>query len=188
MKKLSATYKELGIAFTFPIDIEDEKGNRTYYEDSNGFWTRREYDEDGNETYYETSGGYWSRSEYDKNGKETYYEDSDGDKRGTKRGSCDGKVIEVDGKKYKLMELWYNIDMSRYDTPHYAQLFRSEATDARARARKNGDEKKQLRDTITKIMKAFDGNEEVQEQILRVVHDQGHDGHLLKRLTNVMNG
>ena len=78
--------------------------------------------------------------------------------------------------------------MSRYDTPHYAQLFRSEATDARARARKNGDAKKQLRDTITKIMKAFDGNEEVQEQILRVVHDQGHDGHLMKRLTNVMNG
>lgn len=78
--------------------------------------------------------------------------------------------------------------MSRYDTPHYAQLFRSEANDARARARKNGDAKKQLRDTITKIMKAFDGNEEVQEQILRVVHDQGHDGHLMKRLTNVMNG
>ena len=83
--------------------------------------------------------------------------------------------------------------MSRYDTPHYAQLFRSEATDAlrkvaEASARKNGDAKKQLRDTITKIMKAFDGNEEVQEQILRVVHDQGHDGHLMKRLTNVMNG
>ena len=78
--------------------------------------------------------------------------------------------------------------MSRYDTPHYAQLFRSEATDARARERKHGDAKKQLRDTITKIMKAFDGNEEVQEQILRVVHDQGHDGHLLKRLTNAMNG
>ena len=41
----------------------------------------------------------------DKNGNETYSENSDGDKRGTKRGSCDGKVIEVDGKKYKLTEL-----------------------------------------------------------------------------------
>ena len=54
--------------------------------------------------------------------------------------------------------------------------------------RKNRDEKKQLRDTITKIMKAFDGNEEAQEQILQVVYEQGHDGHLLRRLTNAMNG
>ena len=77
--------------------------------------------------------------------------------------------------------------MSRYETPYHAQLFRSEAIDASARASKNEDAKKQLRDTITKIMKAFDGNEEVQEQILQVVHNQGHDGHLMKRLTNAMN-
>ena len=126
MKKLSATYKKLGIAFTFPIKITNEKGIRTYYEDSNGFWLRCEYDENGNDAYYETSNGYWwryeydekgkvtyyedsngywYRCEYDKNGNETYYEDSGGLKSGTKRGSCDGKVIEVDGKKYKLMEL-----------------------------------------------------------------------------------
>tara|TARA_R110002020_G_scaffold7330_12_gene30985 strand:- start:4867 stop:5103 length:237 start_codon:yes stop_codon:yes gene_type:complete len=77
--------------------------------------------------------------------------------------------------------------MSKYETHHYAQLFRSEANGEHARARKNGDAKKQLRDTITEIMKAFDGNEEVQEQILQVVHNQGHDGHLMKRLTNAMN-
>ena len=126
MKKLSETYKELGIAFTFPIDIKDANGNRTYYEDSNGFWTERrffcngfwircEYDEKGNLTYFEDSNGFWARYEYDKKGKETYYEDRDGIKRGTKRSSCDGKVIEVDGKKllltildgkkYKLTEL-----------------------------------------------------------------------------------
>jgi hypothetical protein len=36
----------------------------------------------------------------------TYYENSMGEKKGTPRGqSCAGKVIEVDGKKYKLMEL-----------------------------------------------------------------------------------
>ena len=108
MKKitpLSETYKELGIAFTFPIKIKDENGNRTYIENSDGSWYRNEYDENGKETYYETSKGYWERFEYDENGKETYYEDSDGDKEGTKRGSCAGKVIEVDGKKYKLTEL-----------------------------------------------------------------------------------
>ena len=102
MKKLSETYKELGIAFTFPIDIEDEKGKRTYYEDSNGFWLRCEYDENGNITYFKTSRGFWYRREYDKDGNETYYENYYGDKRGTTRGSCAGKVIEVDGKKYKL--------------------------------------------------------------------------------------
>jgi hypothetical protein len=36
----------------------------------------------------------------------TYCENSIGDKKGTPRGkSCAGKVIEVDGKKYKLEEL-----------------------------------------------------------------------------------
>ena len=84
MKKLSDTYKELGIAFTFPIEIKDSKSNQTYHEGSDGYWCKGEYDSDG---------------------KEIYFEDSDGNKRGTKRSSCDGKVIEVDGKKCKLTEL-----------------------------------------------------------------------------------
>ena len=123
MKKLSETYKELGIAFTFPIVVKDEKGNLTYYEASNGYWARHEYDKDSNETYCEDSSGYWARHEYDKDsnetycedsdgswerreydedGNQTYYEDSKGINRGTKRRSCDGKVVEIDGKKYKL--------------------------------------------------------------------------------------
>jgi hypothetical protein len=44
MKPLSETLKELGIAFTFPIEIEDAKGNHTYYEDSDGLWYKREFD------------------------------------------------------------------------------------------------------------------------------------------------
>ena len=108
MKKitpLSDTYKKLGIAFTFPIKIKDENGIRTYFENMSGFWSRGEYDEKGNQTYFENSNGFWARYEYDKDGNETYYEDSYGYKGGTKRSSCDGKVIEVDGKKYKLTEL-----------------------------------------------------------------------------------
>jgi len=77
--------------------------------------------------------------------------------------------------------------MNRYDTPHYARLFRAEANNAHEIASKNQDAKKQLRDTITEIMKAFNGNEKAQKQILQVVYDRGHDGHLLKRLTNAMN-
>ena len=87
MKKLSETYKELGIAFTFPIDIKNADGNQTYFERSDGLWWRYEYDENGNETYREDSDGYWSRHEYDENGKETYYKDRYGLKKGTKRGS-----------------------------------------------------------------------------------------------------
>ena len=78
MKKLSETYKELGIAFALPIEIRNETGNETYYEISNGFWYRSEYDENGNQTYYENSDGFWERCEYDEKGNQTYYEDSDG--------------------------------------------------------------------------------------------------------------
>ena len=85
MKKLSEALTELGIAFTFPIEITNANGNETYYEDSEGDWYKREYDSNGNETYFEDSNGY---------------------KDGTPRSqSCAGKVIEVDGKKYKLTEL-----------------------------------------------------------------------------------
>ena len=124
MKKLSETYKELGIAFTFPIEIRDTNGKTTYYEnsdgywnkreydsngkqiyyeDSKGFWNKREYDSNGNQTYYENSDGYWNKREYDSNGNQTYYEDSDGHKTGTPRSkSCDGKVVEIGGIKYEL--------------------------------------------------------------------------------------
>ena len=107
MTKLSYTYKELGIDFTFPIVIKNAKGNVTYYENSDGgYWYKYEYDSKGNVIYYENSYGYWRKREYDSNGNRTYFEDSNGDKKGTPRGqSCAGKVIEVDGKKYKLEEL-----------------------------------------------------------------------------------
>lgn len=79
MKKLSDTYKELGIAFSFPIEIKDADGNQTYYEYSNGFCYRQEYDADGHETYYEDSDDFFSRAEYDANGNETYRENSNGE-------------------------------------------------------------------------------------------------------------
>ena len=107
MKKLSETLTELGIAFAFPIEIKDTKGNRTYYEDSTGFWRKYEYDCNGDETYYENSTGYWSKYEYDSNGNQTYYENSNGFKQGTPHSAktCEGKVVEVDGIKYELKAL-----------------------------------------------------------------------------------
>jgi YD repeat-containing protein len=128
MKLLSETLTKHGIAFSFPIRIEDSNGNETYFENRDGCWSRRDYDANGNQTYYECGDGYWIKGEYDTNGKETYYEDSrgywikceydskgnvtyredsDGKKKGAPKSSktCNGKVIEVDGKKYKLIEL-----------------------------------------------------------------------------------
>ena len=123
---LSEVYRELGIDFTFPIEIKNTNGKETYFEASDGFWVQREYNEQGNETYYEDSdgyrwrkeydkgdneiyykdsAGYWGRWEYDEHGKQTYYEDSTGNKSGTKRTSCNNKIIAVDGKKYKLTKV-----------------------------------------------------------------------------------
>jgi hypothetical protein len=107
MKPLSETYKELGIAFTFPIEIKDANGNETYFEGSNSVWHRYDYDAKGYETYYENSNDYWERYEYDANGNETYFENRDGVMRGTPKSAktCEGKVVEVDGIKYKLTAL-----------------------------------------------------------------------------------
>ena len=103
MKPLSETLTELGIGFTFPIKIKDANGNVTYYEYSNGDWYKREYDSNGYVTYFEDSDDYWYKYERDTKGNETYYEDSHGYKRGTPRSeTCEGKVVEVDGIKYKL--------------------------------------------------------------------------------------
>lgn len=62
----------------FPFEIKDSKGNLIYFEESNGYWVKREFDSKGNEIYYENSSGQWSKSEYDSRGNRIYYENSDG--------------------------------------------------------------------------------------------------------------
>jgi hypothetical protein len=95
MKKLSETYKELGIAFSFPIEIKDAKGNETYWEGRGGYWYRREYDANDNVTYFEDWEDYWHRYERDANGNKTYFENSEGLKRGTPKSSktCAAKMV-----------------------------------------------------------------------------------------------
>ena len=43
---------------------------------TNGFLEIK--DKNGNQIYYERSDGYWAKCEYDSQGDEIYYEDSDG--------------------------------------------------------------------------------------------------------------
>ena len=58
MKKLSEILKEMGIDFSFPIEIGDAEGNETYYEESDGYWERYERDDNGRAKYFESSSGY----------------------------------------------------------------------------------------------------------------------------------
>ena len=41
------------------LEVKDRNGNEIYYEDSYGYWVKREreYDSEGNEIYYENSNG-----------------------------------------------------------------------------------------------------------------------------------
>ena len=110
----------------FPFTIRDKNGNVIYIEYSTGVWNKREYDCNGNQIYLENSYGYWHKIKYDSNGNVIYSEDSNGvwfkiefDSNGNKiylensngeiidnrPKGCEGKVVEIDGKKYKLTEL-----------------------------------------------------------------------------------
>ena len=60
------------------LEISDKNGKRIYWEDSNGYWTKRKYDSKDNLIYWEDSTGFWVKYEYDSKGNEIYYEDSDG--------------------------------------------------------------------------------------------------------------
>lgn len=62
----------------FPFIINDHNGNEIYYENSDGYWWKFEFDSNGNEIYYEDSEGFWWKSEYDSNGNRIYYEDLNG--------------------------------------------------------------------------------------------------------------
>ena len=61
----------------FPFKIKDSDDNLIYYENSNGYWSKRKW-ADGNMIYCEDSTGFWEKREYDADGKEIYREDSNG--------------------------------------------------------------------------------------------------------------
>ena len=86
--------------------LYDVNRNCIYHEDSYGYWYKQEYNDNGNIIYCEYSKGYWVKQEFDDNGNCIYYENSDCkivDNR--PKSSCNGKVVEIDGKKYKLSDV-----------------------------------------------------------------------------------
>ena len=62
-------------------------------------------DKNGNKIYCEYSDGDWCKYEYDSNGNVIYFEDSFGDIVDKRPKSCEGKVVEIEGRKYKLIEV-----------------------------------------------------------------------------------
>jgi hypothetical protein len=58
--------------------VYNTNGNIIYFEDSDGYWYKKEFDQNGNLIYYESSNGDWVKYEYDVNGNETYFENSNG--------------------------------------------------------------------------------------------------------------
>jgi len=78
----------------FPFVIRDANGNPLYEENSDGSWTRREFDSEGKELRYEDSSGYWANKSFDRFGL-LFYENS----RGLKLGKPQAKSnrIPMDG-------------------------------------------------------------------------------------------
>ena len=87
------------------LEILDKNGNPIYWEDSDGYWSKREYDSQGKGIYYETSDGYWVKREYDSRGKEIYWESSNGEIIDKRPKPCEDKIVEIDGVKYKLTKV-----------------------------------------------------------------------------------
>ena len=87
------------------LEIKDKNGNRIYYEDSDGYWAKREYDSQGRLIYYQNSNGVWGKWEYDSNGNEIYYEDSGGTIIDRRPKPCENKEIVIEGVKYKLVKV-----------------------------------------------------------------------------------
>ena len=83
----------------------DSRGNLIYYETSDGYWEKREYDSQGKGIYYETSDGYWVKREFDSQGNEIYYENSYGRIIDNRPKPCENKIVEIDGVKYKLTKV-----------------------------------------------------------------------------------
>jgi len=85
------------------LNLFDTNGNKTYFETSKEYWSKREFDSNGNLTYFEDSDRFWYKKEYDTNGSEIYYENSKGDITDNRpNANCGSKTVTIDGIEYEL--------------------------------------------------------------------------------------
>ena len=62
-------------------------------------------DKNGKRIYWEDSYGYWAKWKYDSQGNKIYFEDSDGEIIDKRPKPCEGKIVEIEGQKYKLTKV-----------------------------------------------------------------------------------
>lgn len=62
-------------------------------------------DKNGKQIYFENSDGYWAKYEYDSQVNQIHVEDSYGKIKYNRPKSCEGKEIVIDGEKYKLTKV-----------------------------------------------------------------------------------
>ena len=62
-------------------------------------------DKNGRRIYYEYSNGYWAKMEYDSKGNQIYYENSIGEIIDKRPKPCSDKEIVIEGVKYKLVKV-----------------------------------------------------------------------------------
>jgi hypothetical protein len=87
------------------LEIRDKNGRLIYFEDSDGYWKKREYDSKGKVIYFENSHGTWRKWEWDSQGNQIYYEDSNGQIIDDRPKPCEGKIVEIGGEKFKLVKV-----------------------------------------------------------------------------------
>ena len=85
--------------------IRNKNNKLIYFEDSNRFWKKWEYDSEGNVIYWETSNGIWEKREYDSKGNQIYFENSNGIILDKRPKPCENKIVEIEGVKYKLTKV-----------------------------------------------------------------------------------
>ena len=87
------------------LEIKDKNGRLICYENSNGYWLKREWDSQGNQIYWENSNGDWAKREWDSQGNQIYFEDSNGKIINNRPKPCEGKIVEIGGEKFKLVKV-----------------------------------------------------------------------------------
>ena len=87
------------------LEIEDKNGNQIYLEYSDGYWIKWEYDSKGNKIYLEDLDGYWEKWEFDSQGHRIYFETSNGIIKDNRPKSCENKIVEFEGEKFKLIKV-----------------------------------------------------------------------------------
>ena len=83
------------------LRINDKNGKPIYFEGSNGFWEKYEYDSQGRQNYIEDCSGFWEKYEYDSLSNWIYYEN----RNGVIKDNRIPEIIEhTNGRKYKLIK------------------------------------------------------------------------------------